>query len=209
MLSHILELLGQFIISVVSHASYPGIVVLMAIESACIPLPSEVIMPFSGYLVFVGRFNLLGVSLAGAIGCNVGSMVAYGIGARGGRPLIERYGRYVLITHRELAMADRWFERYGDWTVFFARLLPLIRTFIALPAGVSRMNVVRFNVYTFLGSLPWCFVLAYAGVKLGDHWMVLREYFHRFDVVLTVMFVVAVIWFVWSRWKNRTTAGAS
>lgn len=208
MLSHVLELIGQFIISVISRAGYPGVTLLMAIESACIPLPSEVIMPFSGFLVYTGRFSLLGVAVAGAIGCNLGSMVAYCVGAWGGRPLIEKYGRYVLISHHDLELADRWFVRYGDWTVFFARLLPMVRTFIAFPAGVSRMNVLRFNIYTFLGSLPWCYLLAYAGVKLGTHWTILREYFHRFDTVLVVGFVVAVTWFVWSRWKNRPAAAA-
>ena len=206
MLNHTLELVGQFIISVISHAGYAGIVCLMAIESACIPLPSEVIMPFSGFLVYMGRFSLLGVALAGAIGCNLGSMVAYGMGAWGGRPLIEKYGRLVLISHHDLELADRWFARYGDWTVFFARLLPLVRTFIAFPAGVSRMNVVRFNVYTFLGSLPWCYALAYAGIKLGAHWTILRGYFHRFDALLGVALLVAVTWFVWTRWQNRAKA---
>ncbi|HUY12083.1 MAG TPA: DedA family protein [Terriglobia bacterium] len=206
MLNHTLELVGQFIISVISYAGYPGVVCLMAIESACIPLPSEVIMPFSGFLVYTGRFSLLGVALAGAIGCNLGSMVAYGMGAWGGRPLIQKYGRFVLISHHDLELADRWFARYGDWTVFFARLLPLVRTFIAFPAGVSRMNVVRFNIYTFLGSFPWCYALAYAGVKLGAHWTVLRDYFHRFDALLTVVMLVAVAWFVWTRWQNRAAA---
>ncbi len=205
MLSHTLGLIGQFIISVISYAGYPGVALLMAIESACIPLPSEVIMPFSGFLVYTGRFNLLGVAVAGAIGCNLGSMVAYFVGAWGGRPLIQKYGRYVLISRHDLELADRWFARYGDWTVFFARLLPMIRTFIAFPAGVSRMNFVRFNIYTFLGSLPWCYVLAYAGVKLGAHWTILREYFHRFDALLAVAFFLAVVCFVWKRWRIRTT----
>jgi len=178
----------------------------MGIESACIPLPSEIIMPFSGYLVSLGRFKLAWVALAGALGCNVGSIVAYYVGALGGRPLVEKYGRYVLVTRHDLELADRWFLRYGDWAVFFARLLPVVRTFIALPAGISRMNFVRFNLYTFLGSLPWCWALAYAGLKLGSQWTVLREYFHRFDTLIGLVILLGGIWFVRNRWKNRLQA---
>ena len=206
MVSHILEYLAAFIIAVISQAGYLGIVLLMAIESACIPLPSEVIMPFSGYLVFTGRFQLLWVGLAGAVGCNLGSLVAYYVGLVGGRPLVEKYGRWLLVTHHDLEMADSFFTRYGDWAVFIARLLPVVRTFIAFPAGVSRMNQVRFHIYTFLGSLPWCLALAYAGMKLGQRWMTLREYFHRFDAVLGVVIVIGAVWFVHNRWKNRLRA---
>lgn len=203
MVSTALKILGGLIVSFISGSGYLGIVLLMAIESACIPLPSEVIMPFSGYLVSVGRFSLTGVALAGAVGCNVGSIVAYYIGAVGGRPLVERYGHYILVTRHDLEMADRWFARYGDWTVFFARVLPVVRTFIALPAGIARMNFVRFNVYTFLGSLPWCWVLAYVGMKLGERWDTLGPYFHRFDTLFVIVVVVGISWFIRSHWKNR------
>jgi membrane protein DedA with SNARE-associated domain len=203
MLTSLVELLGRFVIAVISQAGYPGIVLLMGIESACIPLPSEIIMPFSGYLVYTGRFKLAWVALAGAVGCNAGSLVAYYVGALGGRPLAEKYGRYVLVTRHDLELADRWFARYGDWAVFFARLLPVVRTFIALPAGVARMNFLRFNVYTFLGSLPWCLALAYAGLKLGERWTILRQYFHRFDTAIVVLIVIAGAWFIRNRWKNR------
>ena len=206
MVTAILEFLAHFIISVISSTGYVGIVLLMAIESACIPLPSEVIMPFSGYLVSVGRFKLAWVAVAGALGCNLGSFVAYYVGSLGGRPLVEKYGRYVLITRHDLALADRFFARYGDWAVFIARLLPVIRTFIALPAGIARMNVLRFHLYTFLGSLPWCWVLAYAGLKLGERWTTLREYFHRFDTVIGILIVLGAVWFIHNRWKNRLRA---
>jgi len=200
-----LEFLGRFITSVISRAGYPGILMLMGIESACVPIPSEVIMPFSGYLVFLGRFKLTWVALAGALGCNAGSIVAYAVGAFGGRPLVERYGRYLWISKHDLALADRWFARYGDWTVFFARLLPVVRTFIALPAGVSRMNFLRFNIYTFLGSLPWCWALAYAGVKLGANWDALDPYFRRFDKVFVAACIIAVAILIYHRWKTRLT----
>ena len=206
MTAHIIELIGRFIVAFISGSGYLGIVLLMAIESACIPLPSEVIMPFSGYLVFTGRFQLLWVSVAGAVGCNVGSALAYYVGALGGRPLAEKYGRLVLVSHRDLDRADRWFARYGDGTVFFSRLLPVVRTFIALPAGVARMDFLRFNLYTFLGSLPWCFVLAYAGLRLGARWIILREYFHRFDTVIGLAILAALVWFVRTHWRNRRAA---
>jgi len=206
MVTSLVELLGRFVIAVISQAGYPGIVLLMGIESACIPLPSEIIMPFSGYLVYTGRFKLAWVALAGAVGCNVGSLVAYYVGAFGGRPLAEKYGRYVLVTRHDLELADRWFARYGDWAVFFARLLPVVRTFIALPAGVARMNFLRFNIYTFLGSLPWCLALAYAGLKLGERWTILRQYFHRFDTAILILIVIAGAWFVRNRWSNRLRA---
>ncbi len=203
MIAAILEALSRFIIYVISTGGYLGIVLLMAIESACIPLPSEVIMPFSGYLVYAGRFNLWWVAAAGALGCNVGSIAAYWVGYYGGRPLVERYGRYVMISRHDLELADRWFERYGQATVFFSRLLPVIRTFIALPAGVMRMDFWKFNLYTFLGSFPWCLGLAWAGVKLGEHWEGLRGYFHKFDVVIGIVLALGAAWFIWAHLRNR------
>jgi membrane protein DedA with SNARE-associated domain len=206
MVTAILEFLAHVITTSIDRAGYVGIILLMGIESACIPLPSEVIMPFSGYLVFLGRFKLLWVAVAGALGCNLGSLVAYYVGSWGGRPLVERYGRYVLITRHDLAMADRFFARYGDGAVFLARLLPVIRTFIALPAGIARMNVVRFHIFTFLGSFPWCLALAYGGLRLGEHWPRIRDYFHRFDTLLGFVIVIGAIWFIHHRWKNRLRA---
>jgi len=172
----------------------------MGIESACIPLPSEIIMPFSGYLVYTGRFELWAVSVAGAVGCVLGSLVAYWVGMYGGRPVIEKYGRYVLISLHDLDMADRWFARRGEVIVFASRLLPVIRTFIAFPAGVARMNVTRFIVYTFLGSLPWCLGLAYVGQKLGEQWDkndTLKTVFHRFDFMIGIAGLLFVVWWVW------------
>src|SRR2546428_3515958 len=159
----IIAALASFIIATISALGYPGVALLMGIESACIPLPSEIIMPFSGYLVYTGRFTLWAVSGAGAVGCVLGSLVAYWVGMYGGRPFIERYGRYVLISTHDLDLADRWFARRGELIVFASRLLPVIRTFIAFPAGVAKMNLTRLAVYTFLGSVPWCLGLAYIG----------------------------------------------
>jgi membrane protein DedA with SNARE-associated domain len=204
MVTRILEILATFIISVISSLGYGGIVVLMAIESACIPLPSEVIMPFSGYLVFAGRFNLWLVGLAGALGCVVGSVVAYYAGLYGGRPFIEKYGRYVLISHHDLDMADRWFARWGEATIFFSRLLPVVRTFISFPAGVARMHFGHFVLYTFVGSFPWCLGLAYVGMILGDKWKTIRVYFHKFDILIGITVVALVALFLWRHLKRES-----
>ena len=206
MISKIIAALSAFIIAVISGGGYLGILALMAIESACIPLPSEVIMPFSGYLVHTGRFHLLWVATVGALGCNVGSAVAYAVGAYGGRPLVERYGSHILLSHRELEWADRFFARHGSATVFISRLLPVIRTFIALPAGIARMPQLRFHIYTFAGSWPWCLGLAWIGMKLGERWDSdprLKIWFHRFDAVILLGLVAAAALFAWSRWKDR------
>ena len=205
MVTRILEILAGFVIYVISALGLPGIVLLMAIESACIPLPSEVIMPFSGYLVFKGEHSLLAVSLAGAFGCVVGSVPAYYLGMYGGRPLIEKYGKYILMSHHDLDLADRWFQRHGEWTVFIARLLPVIRTFIAFPAGVAKMDMTRFIAYTFAGSFPWCLGLAYIGMVLGENWPTLRGYFHKFDVLIGLVLVAGVVWYVRRHLKQRVT----
>jgi len=196
-LGKLLTLLAGFVISTISSLGYGGIVLLMAIESACIPLPSEVIMPFSGYLVFRGEFVLWLVAVSGAVGCVLGSLVAYWVGGWGGRPLVERYGRYILISHHDLALADRWFERHGDIIILIGRLLPVVRTFIAFPAGVARMPIVKFIVYTFIGSLIWCWALAWVGLRLGEHWDTLGSWFHRFDAVIVAIILLAATWYVW------------
>jgi membrane protein DedA with SNARE-associated domain len=205
MIAKIIEYLSLFIIATISALGYSGIVLLMAIESACIPLPSEIIMPFSGYLVSTGQMNLWGVAVAGAVGCVVGSLVAYWVGMYGGRPLIEKYGRYILLSRHDLDLADRWFAKYGEIIVFVSRLLPAIRTFIAFPAGVARMNLTKFVIYTFAGSLPWCLGLAYVGQKLGEQWNkddTLKTWFHRFDFVIGILGVLAVSWWIWRHIKH-------
>jgi membrane protein DedA with SNARE-associated domain len=159
-------------------------------------------MPFAGYLVSVGRFTLIGAATAGALGCNVGSTVAYYVAAKGGRRAFERWGGYVLIGTAELERADEFFARYGAITVFIGRLLPVIRTFIAFPAGLARMPMLKFQIYTFLGSWPWCFGLAYVGFVLGQQWdsnSTLRSLFHRFDAAIVVVLFLGFVWFVWSR----------
>ena len=200
MLETILGALAGVITGVISAGGYAGIALLMAIESACIPLPSEIIMPFSGYLVSTGRFDLFWVATAGALGCNIGSTLAYYVGAYGGRRAAERWGRYLLIDPHDLAIADRLFQRWGSATVFLSRLLPVVRTFIALPAGIAGMNQAKFQLYTFLGSWPWCFALAYVGMKLGEAWNsdpALKDTLHRFDAVILAALLGGAAWWVW------------
>jgi membrane protein DedA with SNARE-associated domain len=209
-IAHLLEHLSAWITHVIVVMGYGGIVLLMAIESACIPLPSEIIMPFAGAVTVPAiaaalpshpePLSLVLVALAGAIGCNLGSAVAYLVGARLGRPFLERV-RWVkfFVTPHELERVDGWFARRGAVTVFVARLLPVVRTFIALPAGIARMSQVRFHAYTFVGSLIWCLALAAAGAKLGQDWSALRPWFHKFDLVIAIVVVAGAIWFVRSR----------
>ncbi len=196
MTEKLLGALAALITGTILRLGYGGVVLLMAVESACIPLPSEIIMPFSGYLVATGQLVLWAVAVAGGLGCVLGSVVAYYAGAWGGRPLVARYGRYLLISPHDLDLADRWFQRHGDITVFVGRLLPVVRTFIAFPAGVSRMAMGRFLVYTFAGSVIWCWVLAWIGLKLGEHWHTLGVYFHRFDTVIGILLLLAAAWYV-------------
>lgn len=202
----ILAPVAAWIIAVISAGGYLGIVLLMAIESACIPLPSEIIMPFSGYLVSTGRFDLWLVATAGAIGCNVGSIVGYEVGKRGGRAFVERWGRYVLLNMEHLAQAERFFARWGSITVLVCRLLPFVRSFIAFPAGVARMPLVRFHIYTFVGSWPWCFALAWVGMRLGAAWRTdprLSHILHYADAAVIAAILLGVVWFVWHQLRKR------
>jgi len=209
MIAKLIEILSAFIVATISTLGYGGIVLLMAIESACIPLPSEIIMPFSGYLVYTGRFNIWLVSIAGAFGCVVGSLVAYWIGMYGGGPLVEMYGKYLFLSPHDLNVADLGFDCCVDAFVFVSRLLPAIRTFIAFPAGVARMNLKKFIIYTFAGSLPWCLGLAYVGQKLGEQWDKdprLKNLFHRFDFLIGILIVLAVAWWVWRHVRHAQSA---
>ncbi len=205
MIEKLLAALATFAVTVISAGGYWGIALLMAIESACIPLPSEIIMPFAGYLVSTGRFNLVLAATAGAIGCNLGSIVAYEIGKRGGRPLAERWGRYVLIGPGELDMADRFFNRWGPIAILIGRMLPIIRTFIAFPAGVARMKLIPFHLYTFIGSWPFCFLLAWVGMKLGNAWNSdprLKAFFHQADLAIGLVIVAAGGFYLWHRLRG-------
>ena len=204
MLEKLITIIAAWIMSVISTMGYGGIVLLMAIESACIPLPSEIIMPFAGFLVFKGEMNLWLVALAGAIGCVVGSIPAYYVGMFGGRPLAEKYGKYILLSKRDLDYADHLFERHGEIIIFLARMLPAIRTFIAFPAGVVRMNMPKFIFYTFVGSFIWCALLAYAGMKFGENWVSLKVYFHEFHYLIALAGLLFIAWYVRRHFKQES-----
>lgn len=201
----------DLILDWISTLGYPGIVLLMALESACMPVPSEIVMPFAGYLVYQAEqpgydgtvMSLVGVSLAGAIGCTVGSILAYAVGKHWGRPFILKYGKYILIRKKHMDMADAWFEKYGDVATFVARLLPIVRTVISLPAGIARMNFKRFVFYSFVGSLPWTALLAYIGYWLGPSWEDIIEWFHGLDVVVVAVVVALVAWYAYKLRKDN------
>lgn len=198
----ILELIAR----VYDSIGWPGVVALMAIESASMPLPSELIMPLSGWMLIqakgLSQWYVLLAGFYGAVGNLLGSLAAYWVGARGGRPLLERYGRYVLITRRDLEMADRWFVRYGSWAVFLSRLLPVVRTFISLPAGVARVPLLRFSVLTFAGSFPWSVGLAWGGYLLGENWEGLRRVMRPFDIPIIAAVVAIVAYYVVRRIRH-------
>lgn len=198
--------LAAWIIAAISAAGYFGVAALMAIESACIPLPSEIIMPFAGYLAFTGRFAVVWAALAGAIGCNIGSTIAYWVGSYGGRPFVERWGSWVLLDMHDLDRAEWFFRRFGAPAVLIARLLPVVRTFIALPAGMANMPQIPFQLYTFVGSFAWCYALATVGYRLGARWDSdprLSALMHRFDIAIVVALALGIALFAWSKLRRR------
>lgn len=185
---------------------YVVVFVLMAIQSACIPIPSEVIMPFAGATLAHSQMQLIVLATVASIASNLGSIPAYWVGAKGGRPMVERYGSWLLLSRHDLDRVDQFFARFGSLAVLIGRMLPIIRTFIAFPAGVAKMNQVRFHIYTFLGSWPWCYALAYFGMKVGASWNSnprFQAVFHRFHLAVEAVLVLGFVWFVISHWKNR------
>jgi membrane protein DedA with SNARE-associated domain len=193
-----------FIDSIYNGFGWLGVVIMMAIESCMIPLPSEIIMPLAGDYLVQDPNNWGGILLAGlfgAIGCTIGSIAGYWLGALGGRPILEKYGKYVLIRMHHLHTAERWFEKYGEATAFFSRLIPVVRTFISFPAGVARMNFIKFCVYTFLGSFPWCMVLAWAGAMWSPR--EIREAMRPYDIPIVAIILALVLLFVFRSWRNR------
>jgi membrane protein DedA with SNARE-associated domain len=201
----IIALLVEFVTHVIGAGGYAGIAALITLNSSGTPIPSEIILPFAGYLVYLGRFNLFLVALAGAVGCNIGSAIAYWIGAKGGRPLVERYGKWVLMSHRDLDRMTAFFERFGSIAILVGRMLPVVQTFVAFPAGIAKMARLRFHIYTTVGSLIWYFCLAWAGRKLGEKWNTdprFQEAFHRFHLVVEIALIAAAVWFLWTHIKR-------
>jgi len=178
----------------------------MAIESACIPLPSELIMPLAGWMLVKEQSQpaiyTLVAGAYGALGCVIGSVIAYGVGMWGGRPLLEKYGKYILVSNHDLDLADRWFEKRGDWIIFGSRLLPVVRTFISLPAGIARMHFVKFVIYTFLGSFIWCAGLAYGGYRLGEHWEQIRTVMRPFDPLIGALIIALIAFYIYRHLRH-------
>lgn len=199
----LVEFISNLIVSLISSLGYSGIFIAMALESACIPFPSEIIMPFSGFVVSEGKLGLLEITLTGALGNLFGSIVAYQVGLRGGRPFLEKYGKYALLNHKHLDLADDWFRKYGDRAVLISRVLPVIRTYISLPAGIAGMDFKKFAFYTFAGSLPWCLALGYTGVLLGPKWDSLKGWFHVFDAIIIISIIGFLIFFIVKFRKNN------
>jgi membrane protein DedA with SNARE-associated domain len=203
------EKIIAILVGLIASGGYTSVILLMAIQSACIPIPSEVIMPLAGYALAHTQLQLILLATVASLASNLGSIPAYWVGARGGRPMVERYGSYMLLSRRDLDLVDRFFDRYGSITVLIGRMLPIVRTFIAFPAGVAKMNQLRFHIYTFIGSWPWCYALAWVGMKLGATWNTdprFKEIFHRFHLAVEVVLIAAFLWFVVSHWKNRIRA---
>ncbi len=190
------EFLSNLALSVINTLGYTGVFILSALESAGIPIPSEIVLPFSGFLVVSGQFNFWIVVILATLANYVGSVVLYWIGHSGGRWILARYGKYVLIQQHDIEIGEAWFYRHGSKAAFFGRLLPVVRTFISLPAGMSRMNFKKFSVYTLLGALPWNAGLVYIGVKTGEHWDGLHKYFHIIDVIIIVVALGLIGWYI-------------
>ena len=195
MAGDILVAITNFIMHTIGSLGYFGVGVLMAIESAAVPLPSEIIMPFAGSLIPMERFSLLGIAIAGAIGSTAGSWLTYGLGKYGGRPLIERYGKYILISRHDLNLADRFFRRFGLWSTFIGRILPVFRTYISIPAGISKVSFKLFTFTSFVGSFLWSLLLGWFGQKLGENWKSLEYYFKKFDyLILGAIIIFLALW---------------
>jgi membrane protein DedA with SNARE-associated domain len=199
----LISYISEWALSVIKETGYWGVFILSALESAAIPIPSEVVVPFSGFLAFTGIFSFWGVVFIATIANLAGSLILFIIGKSGGRWILEKYGFYILIHKRDLEKADEWFIKYGIKTVFFSRLLPVIRTFISLPAGVARMNIWKFSIFTFLGALPWNFALALIGYKTGENWNILEKYFRKIDIFILLLIFLIVIWYILKHRKKH------
>jgi len=204
-----IETLGSWIIQLISAFGYGGIFILMMLESALIPIPSEVTMPFSGSLVAAGTFTFWFVVAAGTFGNLAGSILAYWLGAWGQetvvRKVLRKYGKYVLISEREYEQSEHWFRKHGEHIVFVSRVLPVIRTFISLPAGIARMNLMKFCAYTAVGSFIWSYALTYIGVLMGNNWRALEGYFRKFDLLIVLAGLLTIFWYVRRALHHRRT----
>lgn len=202
MLHQFIDPILEAIRNTVASWGYVGVVVMMAIESANIPLPSEAIMPTAGLLVQRGEMNFHLASLAGAIGCLIGSIPSYFLGLYGGRPFVQKYGKYILVSEADLDAADKWVSRWGDWAFFICRMLPVVRTFISFPAGVLKANFGIFCLFTFIGSLVWCYFLTWVGIKFGENMEAFKHIWHQFDIAIVAVVLAGFGWYIWRHLKH-------
>lgn len=202
MIEQVITIVTHFIIQTISSLGYVGIGVLMAIQTTGIPMPSEVIIPFAGYLILSGRFSLLGIAVVGALGSALGASIAYWIGLQGGRALVEKYGQWILISQNDLTLTEKFFSKFGAVSAFVGQLLPVVRSFIGFPAGVAKMKYLKFVVYTFVGSFFWSLILAFVGMKLGENWVMLREKLKGFDAAIAALIVLGILFWIYRHIKN-------
>lgn len=202
-MTYILETLATFVINTIGATGYAGITILMALESANIPIPSEIIMPFSGFLVWQGVLQFWPVVIWGAIGNLIGSWASYYLGYFGGRSFVKKYGRFVFITEHDVTLAEKLFDKYGSVVIFVSKLLPIVRTFNSFPAGLAKMNILKFSIYSFTGSVIWSYFLTYVGFTAGENWDTLKVYFHRFDWVIGALIVAGGIYWIWRHIVNN------
>lgn len=200
---YILETLASFVINTIETTGYAGITILMALESANIPIPSEIIMPFSGFLVWQGTLQFWPVVIWGAIGNLIGSLVSYYLGYFGGRPFFKKYGCFIFVTEHDVALAEKLFDKYGAIAIFVSKLLPIVRTFASFPAGLARMDILKFSIYSFIGSVIWSYFLTYVGFTAGENWDILKTYFHKFDWVIAALIIAAAIYWIWRHIVNN------
>lgn len=206
-MDYILEWLGSLIISAIDYTGYAGVFLLMLLESVNIPVPSEITMPFAGYLTSSGHLNFYWVVFFGAFGNLIGSLVAYYIGYFGGRSFVEKYGKYIFIHQQDVELAERMFAKHGKAIVFFSRLLPVVRTFISTPAGIAKMNIWQFSIYTFTGSLIWSTLLTYVGFVAGENWDFLEPYFRKFNWVIIGLGILVGVWWIFRYYKKVKNNG--
>lgn len=199
----ILQYIASMITAVITTTGYGGLFLFSALESCAIPIPSEIVLPFSGFLAASGHFNIALVIIVATLGNWLGSLILYAIGKSGGRWILEKYGRYVLISREELIRAENWFARHGHHAIFWSRMLPIIRTYAPFSAGVTGMKLKQFNVYTVVGSFIWNFALAWAGYKAGEHWDALHPYFQKFDIGIGAVIVTVIVWWIARHLKRK------
>lgn len=201
-ITDIIVSISSIVIYLITALGYLGIFLAMTMESAALPIPSEIVMPFAGFIAFQGHLDFWAIVIAGTLGNLVGSIFLYYIGLKGGRPVLMRYGKYILVSEREIKIAEEWFRKFGSKVIFFSRMLPIVRTFVSLPAGAAKMDVKKFSFYTLIGSVPWNIALTYLGFVLGENWQQIEGAFRAFDLAIMGVIVVVLAYIVYVLFKK-------